>query len=166
MVFHGKWYDEVSPGERFGTRLTVTETHLVLGSGLSLALAHPAEISYFNFLAGGPEGGARWLSDWFVRRFGVRNGFFTPPFSTFDDLAEQFNGFTIGQDLAGEVFSPGKSLLAGFSRRDGFRNLSNPHQALPNLRSEQQIHRRFANLDDRAGRRSKLRVDRRPPVDQ
>lgn len=34
MVFHGKWYDEVSPGERFGTRLTVTETHLVLGSGL------------------------------------------------------------------------------------------------------------------------------------
>ncbi len=36
---------------------------LVLGSGISLALAHPAEISYFNFLAGGPEGGARWLSD-------------------------------------------------------------------------------------------------------
>ncbi len=34
MVFHGKWYDEVSPGERFGTRLTVTETHLVLGSGM------------------------------------------------------------------------------------------------------------------------------------
>jgi SAM-dependent methyltransferase len=41
--------------------------------------------------------GARWLSDWFVRRFGVRNGFFTPPFSTFDDLAEQFKGFTIGR---------------------------------------------------------------------
>ncbi len=41
--------------------------------------------------------GARWLSDWFVRRFGVRNGFFTPPFSTFDDLAGQFRGFTIGR---------------------------------------------------------------------
>jgi 3-hydroxybutyryl-CoA dehydratase len=34
MVFHGKWYDEVDPGERFGSSLTVTETHLVLGSGL------------------------------------------------------------------------------------------------------------------------------------
>ena len=34
MVFHGKWYDEVKRGERFGTRLTVTETHLMLGSGL------------------------------------------------------------------------------------------------------------------------------------
>lgn len=34
MVFHGKWYDEVALGERFGTRLTVTEAHLVLGAGL------------------------------------------------------------------------------------------------------------------------------------
>ncbi len=34
MVFHGKWYDEVRLGEEFGTRLTVTETHLVLGSGM------------------------------------------------------------------------------------------------------------------------------------
>ena len=34
MVFHGKWYDEVNVGETFGTSLTVTETHLVLGSGL------------------------------------------------------------------------------------------------------------------------------------
>ena len=34
MVFHGKWYDEVALGERFGTSLTVTETHFVLGSGL------------------------------------------------------------------------------------------------------------------------------------
>lgn len=34
MVFHGKWYDEVSVGDTFGTRLTVTEAHLVLGSGL------------------------------------------------------------------------------------------------------------------------------------
>jgi 3-hydroxybutyryl-CoA dehydratase len=34
MVFHGKWYDEVRVGETFGTRLTVTETHLVLGSGM------------------------------------------------------------------------------------------------------------------------------------
>ncbi len=34
MVFHGKWYDETTVGLRFGTRLTVTETHLVLGSGM------------------------------------------------------------------------------------------------------------------------------------
>lgn len=34
MVFHGKWYDEIAVGDGFGTRLTVTETHLVLGSGM------------------------------------------------------------------------------------------------------------------------------------
>lgn len=34
MVFHGKWYDEVKVGECFGTSLTVTETHIVLGSGM------------------------------------------------------------------------------------------------------------------------------------
>jgi 3-hydroxybutyryl-CoA dehydratase len=33
-MFQGKWYEEVSVGERFGTRVTVTETHLVLGSGM------------------------------------------------------------------------------------------------------------------------------------
>jgi SAM-dependent methyltransferase len=39
--------------------------------------------------------GARRLSDWFVHCFGVRNGFFTPPFFTLDDMARQFEGFTI-----------------------------------------------------------------------
>jgi 3-hydroxybutyryl-CoA dehydratase len=34
MLFHGKWYDEVTVGERFGTSLTVTETHIVLGAGM------------------------------------------------------------------------------------------------------------------------------------
>jgi acyl dehydratase len=33
-MFQGKWYDEVAVGQRFGTSVTVTETHLVLGSGL------------------------------------------------------------------------------------------------------------------------------------
>ncbi|MGH8742207.1 MAG: MaoC family dehydratase [Burkholderiales bacterium] len=33
-MFQGTWYDEVALGERFGTRVTVTEAHLVLGSGL------------------------------------------------------------------------------------------------------------------------------------
>ena len=33
-MFPGKWYDDVALGERFGTSLTVTEAHLVLGSGL------------------------------------------------------------------------------------------------------------------------------------
>jgi ubiquinone/menaquinone biosynthesis C-methylase UbiE len=39
--------------------------------------------------------GARRLSDSFVRHFGVRNGFFTPPFFTADELTRQFEGFTI-----------------------------------------------------------------------
>ncbi len=39
--------------------------------------------------------GARRLSDWFVRRFGVHNGFFTPPFFALDDMVRQFEGFTI-----------------------------------------------------------------------
>lgn len=33
-MFQGKWYDEVPVGETFGTRVTVTETHLVLAAGL------------------------------------------------------------------------------------------------------------------------------------
>jgi acyl dehydratase len=33
-MLQGKWYDEVAAGERFGTRLTVTEAHLVIGAGL------------------------------------------------------------------------------------------------------------------------------------
>jgi len=33
-MFQGKWYDDVAVGERFGTSVTVTEAHLVLGSGL------------------------------------------------------------------------------------------------------------------------------------
>ena len=34
MVFHGKWYGEVAVGDTFGTRQTVTETHLVLAAGM------------------------------------------------------------------------------------------------------------------------------------
>jgi SAM-dependent methyltransferase len=41
--------------------------------------------------------GARRLSDWFVRHFGVRNGFFTPPFWTVADLARQFQNFTMAR---------------------------------------------------------------------
>lgn len=48
-----------------------------------------------TLIACGYVKGARRLSDWFVNLFGVRNGFFTPPFFTFDDLAGQFEGFTI-----------------------------------------------------------------------
>jgi 3-hydroxybutyryl-CoA dehydratase len=33
-MFQGKWYEEVSVGERFGTEVTVTEAHIVLGAGL------------------------------------------------------------------------------------------------------------------------------------
>jgi len=30
----GRWFDEVAVGERFSSRMTITETHLVLGAGL------------------------------------------------------------------------------------------------------------------------------------
>jgi|SRR5688572_26183204 3-hydroxybutyryl-CoA dehydratase len=33
-MFPGKWYDEVRVGESFGSRVTVTETHLVLAAGM------------------------------------------------------------------------------------------------------------------------------------
>jgi acyl dehydratase len=33
-MFPGKWYDEVKVGERFGSRVTVTEAHLVLAAGM------------------------------------------------------------------------------------------------------------------------------------
>ena len=46
-----------------------------------------------TLIACGYVQGARRLSDWFVRHFGVRNGFFTPPFFTTGDLAQHFKGF-------------------------------------------------------------------------
>ncbi len=48
-----------------------------------------------TLIACGYVRGARRLSDWFVRHYGVRNGFFTAPFFAADDLARQFHGFTI-----------------------------------------------------------------------
>ena len=50
-----------------------------------------------KLIACGYVQGARRRSDWFVRHFGVRNGFFTPPFFTEDDLDRQFEGFTIAR---------------------------------------------------------------------
>jgi ubiquinone/menaquinone biosynthesis C-methylase UbiE len=50
-----------------------------------------------TLIACGYVRGARWLSDWFVRHFGVRNGFFTPPFWTAADLARQFQDFTMAR---------------------------------------------------------------------
>lgn len=34
MVFHGKWFEELNLGQTFGSSLTITEAHLVLGAGL------------------------------------------------------------------------------------------------------------------------------------
>ena len=34
MHVAGRWFDEVSVGDRFSGRMTITETHLVLGAGL------------------------------------------------------------------------------------------------------------------------------------
>jgi SAM-dependent methyltransferase len=48
-----------------------------------------------TLIACGYVQGGRRLSDWFVRHFGVRHGFFTPPFFAADDLARQFQDFTI-----------------------------------------------------------------------
>ncbi len=50
-----------------------------------------------KLIACGYVKGARRRSDWFVRHFGVRHGYFTPPFFTEDELAEQFRGFTMTQ---------------------------------------------------------------------
>jgi len=50
-----------------------------------------------KLIACGYVKGARRRSDWFVRHFGVRHGYFTPPFFTGDELAEQFRGFTMTQ---------------------------------------------------------------------
>lgn len=33
-MFQGKWYDEVAIGERIGTRVTVTEAHLMMAAGM------------------------------------------------------------------------------------------------------------------------------------
>ena len=41
--------------------------------------------------------GVRRLSDWFVKHIGVRRGFFNAPFIHIDDIASQFDGFTIGR---------------------------------------------------------------------
>jgi SAM-dependent methyltransferase len=48
-----------------------------------------------TLIACGYVRGARWLSDWCVRHFGIRGGYFTPPFVTEEELAEQFRGFTM-----------------------------------------------------------------------
>jgi len=40
------------------------------------------------------RGGSR-RGDWFVRWFGARRGFFTPPFFKLDEIPQQFKGFTI-----------------------------------------------------------------------
>jgi len=50
-----------------------------------------------KLIACGYVTGGRRRSDWFVRHFGVRHGYFTPPFFTQDELAEQFRGFTMTQ---------------------------------------------------------------------
>ncbi len=50
-----------------------------------------------KLIACGYVKGARRRSDWFVRHFGVRHGYFTPPFFTRHDLARQFEGFTMAR---------------------------------------------------------------------
>jgi hypothetical protein len=49
--------------ERAGRFFPAAAAALLLGSAASLYLVHPNEMSYFNVLAGGTEGGRRWLSD-------------------------------------------------------------------------------------------------------
>jgi agmatine/peptidylarginine deiminase len=48
--------------------------------------------------------GTRRRSDWFVRQFGARNGYVTPPFFTLDNIAQQFEDFMIvRQDSDGSI---------------------------------------------------------------
>jgi ubiquinone/menaquinone biosynthesis C-methylase UbiE len=37
----------------------------------------------------------RKITDWFIKHFGARKGFFNPPFFELNDIASQFKGFTI-----------------------------------------------------------------------
>lgn len=37
----------------------------------------------------------RKITDWFIKHFGARKGFFNPPFFELDDIASKFKGFTI-----------------------------------------------------------------------
>jgi ubiquinone/menaquinone biosynthesis C-methylase UbiE len=48
-----------------------------------------------TLIACGYVKGVKKRSDWFVRHFGVRKGFFNPPFLTLDNVASQFDGFAI-----------------------------------------------------------------------
>ena len=50
-----------------------------------------------TLIACGYVKGVRRLSDWFVKHFGVRRGFFMPPFLHVDNIASQLEGFTIGR---------------------------------------------------------------------
>jgi SAM-dependent methyltransferase len=68
-----------------------------------------------TLIACGYVEGARRLSDWCVRRFGARRGFFTPPFFTAQDMARQFEGFTItrrGSDKSFAWFEAVKDVRA------------------------------------------------------
>ena len=48
-----------------------------------------------TLIACGYVKGARKISDWFVKHFGVRNDYFVPPFFEPRDLASRFGGFKI-----------------------------------------------------------------------
>ena len=50
-----------------------------------------------SLVACGYVKGDRWLSDWFVKHFGIRNGYFNPPFFTKDNIGDQFEGFEISR---------------------------------------------------------------------
>ncbi|MHC4537751.1 MAG: class I SAM-dependent methyltransferase [Planctomycetota bacterium] len=39
--------------------------------------------------------GDSWRVDWFVKHYGVRKSFFSPPFFTMDDIGSHLNGFAI-----------------------------------------------------------------------
>jgi len=58
-----------------------------------------------KLIACGYVKGARRRSDWFVRHFGVRHGYFTPPFFTRADLAHQFEGFTMARQGSDEYIA-------------------------------------------------------------
>lgn len=60
------------------------------------------------------RGGSR-RGDWFVRWFGARRGFFTPPFFTSGEIPQQFTGFTISHMGGDRYFAWFEAMHEGLS---------------------------------------------------
>jgi SAM-dependent methyltransferase len=76
-----------------------------------------------KLIACGYVTGVRRRADWFVRHFGVRHGYFTPPFFTEHELAEQFRGFTINQGGCDRSVAWFEAAVAGHESPESARHV-------------------------------------------